>query len=147
MILKKVKRGNHFKPSSQPNPSFRILENICYFRSSLAGRERFFSIPIYFAYAEDRAYARTASARNHTLTGEECITPNRNPFSDESLVLQEISLIGGCPTKALVPANGKDKNLKKCSILDNMSISDIAYFELILFYNSIPSLNSSQLQN
>jgi len=42
---------------------------------------------------------------------------------------------------------GKIKKLKKCSILDNMSISDIAYFELILFYNLIPSLNSSKLQN
>lgn len=42
---------------------------------------------------------------------------------------------------------GKIKKLKKCSILDNMSISDIAYFELILFYNLIPSLNSSQLRN
>jgi len=108
----------------------------------LAGRERFFSIPVSSAYAKDRT-----SARNHGLAGEECITPDRNPFSDESIVLRRISLTGGCPTKALVPANGKDKKLKKCSILDNMSISDIAYFELIFFYNSIPSLNSSQLQN
>jgi hypothetical protein len=62
-------------------------------------------------------------------------------------VLQGISLIGGCPTKALVPANGKDKKLKKCSIFDNMSLSDMADSELILLCNLIPSLNSSQLRN
>jgi len=39
------------------------------------------------------------------------------------------------------------RKLEKISIFDNMSLSDIAYFELILFYNLIPSLNSNQLRN
>ena len=142
MTLRRVKKGNHFKPSFQPNPSFRILENICSYWSSLAGRERFFSIPVSSAYAKDRA-----SARNHGLAGEECITPDRKPFSEDLSCFGEFRSQVDAQPKPWCLSNGKDKKLKKCSILDNMSISDIAYFELILFYNSIPSLNSSKLQN
>jgi hypothetical protein len=75
-------------------------------------REIFFNSRI-SAYGEDCAYTRSASGRNHTLIGEECITPDRNPSSDKSIVLQGILLIGGCLTKALVPVNGKDKKIEK----------------------------------